>query len=170
MQYLMLHPSLRNASQCLSILGTELTVLGLGLLFIFPPAGAACFAMAAVVGAAQLGVDLLRRERGDRVGGRTLGWDAVGAIPFGGSEARGLRIGGEVVGATEHLLPGGAHELSHLVPGGGLAAHEAAGGHTLEKACRPRPGLPAQPACQRPEPDCSYPPSTTARLPKRAIS
>jgi hypothetical protein len=133
LQYLLLHPSLHNASECLSILGTELTVLGIGLLFICPPAGAACLAVAAVVSAAQLGVDVIRREQGERVGASTLGWDAIGAVPFGGSEARGLRVGSEAITAVEHLLPNGARDISHLVPGGGLAAHEAAGGHTLDR-------------------------------------
>ena len=36
-----LHPSLHNLSDCLGSLNAALTVLGLGLLFICPPAGAA---------------------------------------------------------------------------------------------------------------------------------
>ncbi|HEX8095544.1 WXG100 family type VII secretion target, partial [Jatrophihabitans sp.] len=47
-----LHPSLDNISDCLSSLNLALTVLGVGLLFICPPAGTACLAAATVLAAA----------------------------------------------------------------------------------------------------------------------
>ncbi|MDQ1745312.1 MAG: hypothetical protein QOE23_3651, partial [Pseudonocardiales bacterium] len=49
-----LHPSLGNLSSCFQALNVDLTVLGLGLLFICPAAGAACLAAATVLAAAQL--------------------------------------------------------------------------------------------------------------------
>jgi len=117
-EYALLHPSLRSISDCLAVLNTELSLLGLALLFVCPPAGAACFAVAAVLSLAQLAIDAHRRANGEHVSGTALGLEATGAIPMGGSAFRGLRAAEEVV---------------HLVPGGGLMAHEAAGGHTLAK-------------------------------------
>lgn len=114
-----LHPSLRNVSDCLSNLNTSLTVLGLGLLFICPPAGAACLTAATVLGSAQLAVDTARRAHGEHLSGAGLGLELAAAIPLGGSAFRGLRAADKVV---------------HLVPGGGLMAHEGLdGAHTLAK-------------------------------------
>lgn len=112
------HPTLRNISACLGELSTGLSVLGLGLLFIYPPAGAACLAAATVLAVAQLAVDSTRRAQGEDVSNASLGLGLAAAIPLGGNAVRGLRAADDVV---------------HLVPGGGLAAHEAAGGHTLSK-------------------------------------
>jgi hypothetical protein len=109
---------LRNISACLGELNAGLSVLGLGLLFIYPPAGAACLAAATVLAVAQLAVDSARRAHGEQVSNASLGFELAAAIPFGGSALRSLRVADDVV---------------HLVPGGGLAAHEAAGGHTLAK-------------------------------------
>ena len=113
-----LHPSLQNVSACLASLNTQLSVLGMGLLFICPAAGAACLAAATVLAAAQVAVDASRRARGEQVSGTSLGLELAAAIPFGGNAVRSLRAAEDVV---------------HLVPGGGLLAHEAAGGHTLAK-------------------------------------
>ncbi len=113
-----LHPSLHNISACLGELNVGLSVLGLGLLFICPPAGAACLAAATVLAVAQLAVDSTRRAHGEAVPATSLGFELAAAIPLGGNAMRSLRAADEVV---------------HLVPGGGLAAHEAAGGHTLAK-------------------------------------
>jgi uncharacterized protein YukE len=114
-----LHPSLHNLSSCLSTLNAGLTVLGLGLLFVCPAAGAACLAAATVLAVAQLAVDSARRERGEQVSAGSLGFDLAAAIPVGGNAVRGLR---------------GAAKVTHLVPGGGLMAHEGLeGGHTLAK-------------------------------------
>ncbi|MEO7261022.1 MAG: RNase A-like domain-containing protein [Jatrophihabitantaceae bacterium] len=113
-----LHPSLRNISACLGELNAGLSVLGLGLLFICPAAGAACLAAAAVLAVAQLAVDSTRRAQGEPVSNASLGLGLAAAIPLGGNALRGLRAADGVV---------------HLVPGGGLAVHEAAGGHTLGK-------------------------------------
>ncbi len=114
-----LHPSLRNLSSCLQALNVDLTVLGLGLLFICPAAGAACLAAATVLAAAQLAVDSARRERGEPVSAASLGLELAAAIPVGGNAVRGLRTTAKV---------------THLVPGGGLMAHEGLeGGHTLAK-------------------------------------
>ena len=113
------HPSLHAISDCLGALNVDLTVLGLGLLFIWPPAGAACLAAATVLAAARLAVDATRRAQGEQVSGGSLGMDLAAAIPLGGGAFRGLR-------AAENVV--------HLVPGGGLAAHEGLeGGHTLAK-------------------------------------
>jgi uncharacterized protein YukE len=113
-----LHPSLHNISACLGELNAGLSVLGLGLLFIYPPAGAACLAAATVLAVAQLAVDAARRAHGEQVSNASLGFELAAAIPVGGSALRSLKAADNVV---------------HLVPGGGLAAHEAAGGHTLAR-------------------------------------
>jgi hypothetical protein len=113
-----LHPSLHNISACLGELNVGLSVLGLGLMFICPPVGAACLAAATVLAVAQLAVDSTRRAHGESVSNASLGFELAAAIPLGGNAMRSLRAADDVV---------------HLVPGGGLAAHEAAGGHTLAK-------------------------------------
>ena len=113
------HPSLHTLSDCLGALNLDLTVLGLGLLFICPPAGTACLAAATVLAAARLAVDATRRAQGEQVSAGSLGMDLAAAIPIGGGAFRALRAAEDVV---------------HLVPGGGLAAHEGLeGGHTLAK-------------------------------------
>ena len=113
------HPSLHAVSDCLGALNVDLTVLGLALLFVCPPAGTACLAAATVLAAARLAVDATRRAQGEQVSGGSLGLELAAAVPIGGSVFRGLRAAEDVV---------------HLVPGGGLAAHEGLeGGHTLAK-------------------------------------
>jgi uncharacterized protein YukE len=112
-------PSLGNLSDCFGALNIDLTVLGLALLFICPPAGTACLVAATVVAAARVAVDSTRRARGEQVSAGSLGLELAAAIPVGGSAFRGLRA---------------AENVTHLVPGGGLAAHEGLeGGHTLAK-------------------------------------
>jgi hypothetical protein len=112
-------PSLANISDCLGALNIDLTVLGLGLLFICPPAGMACLAAATVLAVAQLAVDATRRAQGEQVSNTHLGLQLAAAVPIGGSAVRGLRAAGNI---------------THLVPGGGLMAHEGLeGGHTLAK-------------------------------------
>lgn len=114
-----LHPSLAHLSACLGELNVGLSVLGLGLLFICPPAGAACLAAATVLGAAQVAVDSTRRFNGEFVSNTSLGFELAAAIPLGGNAFRTLRAADDVV---------------HLVPGGGLMAHEGVdGAHTLAK-------------------------------------
>jgi len=113
------HPSLHNLSACFQALNVDLTVLGLGLLFICPAAGAACLAAATVLAAAQVAVDAARRARGEHVSAASLGLEMAAAIPLGGNAVRGLRT---------------ADHVTHLVPGGGLLAHEGLdGGHTIAK-------------------------------------
>jgi hypothetical protein len=115
----MLHPSLHAISTCLGELNTALTVLGLGLLFCFPPAAAACLATATVLAVAQLAVDSTRRAHGEAVPATSLGLELAAAIPLGGGAFRTLRA---------------AENVTHLVPGGGLLAHEGIdGAHTLAK-------------------------------------
>ncbi|HEY0167232.1 MAG TPA: RNase A-like domain-containing protein [Jatrophihabitans sp.] len=115
----MRHPSLHNISDCLSALTTDLTVLGLGLLLICPPAATACLAAATFLALTQLAVDATRRAHGEQVSNTDLGLGLAAAIPIGGAAVRGLRAADNVV---------------HLVPGGGLMAHEGLdGGHTLAK-------------------------------------
>jgi uncharacterized protein YukE len=112
-------PSLRNLSECFGASNVDLTVLGLALLFVCPPAGTACLVAATVVAAARVAVDSTRRARGEQVSAGSLGLELAAAIPVGGSAFRGLRAAEDVV---------------HLVPGGGLMAHEGIdGGHTLAK-------------------------------------
>ena len=114
-----LHPSLHTVSACLGELNAGLSVLGLGLLFICPPAAAACFAAATVLAVAQLAVDGARRARGESVSNASLGLEFAAAIPLGGNAFRALRA---------------AKDVTHLVPGGGLMAHEGVdGAHTLAK-------------------------------------
>jgi len=115
----MLHPSLGNLSACLGELNAGLSVLGLGLLFICPAVGAACLAAATVLAVAQLAVDSTRRAQGESVSDTSLGLELAAAIPLGGGALRSLRAADDVV---------------HLVPGGGLMAHEGVDrGHTLAK-------------------------------------
>jgi len=130
--YMLMHPTLKNASECLGILSTELSVIGFALLFICPPAGAACLTAATVAAAAQLATDVVRRTRGDHVSASTLGLDAMGALPVGGKAFTAGREIGQAAHALEEFAPG-VRTISRVVPGGGLATHEAAGGHTLEK-------------------------------------
>ena len=128
--YLVLHPSLANLSHALSTLGTELTVLGVALLFVCPPAAAVCMTVATVLSAAQLAVDATRRTRGEHVGMAVLGMDAFGALPIVG---RGAKEVEEVSKAVEELAPSERHVID-LVPGGGLQQHEGLdGGHVLLK-------------------------------------
>ena len=118
-EQVVLHPSLRNVSACLGELNAGLSVLGLGLLFICPPAGAACLAAATVLAVTQLAVDSTRRARGESVSNTNLGLELAAAIPLGGNAFRAVRAAEDVV---------------HLVPGGGLLAHEGVdGAHTLAK-------------------------------------
>jgi uncharacterized protein YukE len=114
-----LHPSLHNLSDCLGALNADLTVLGLALLFICPPVGTACLAAATLLAVTRLAVDSTRRARGEQVSAGSLGLELAAAIPMGGGAFRAARAAEDVV---------------HLVPGGGLAAHEGVeGGHTLAK-------------------------------------
>lgn len=118
------HPGLAGLSKTWSSLSNEFAVAGLVLLVVCPPAAGACFAAAAVMSAAQLATDLVRagkHQPGTGLG--QIGLDALGALPGG----RFVREGEQGVRAIE------AVRGSRLVPGGGLAAHEAAGGHTLLK-------------------------------------
>jgi hypothetical protein len=125
------HPGLAGLSRALGNLGSELAVAGLVLLVVCPPAAGACFTAAAVLSAAQLVTDSVRAGRhqpGAGVG--VLGLDALGALPGG----RLVREGEQGVAAVRALRAAGAQDgISRLVPGGGLAVHEAAGGHTLSK-------------------------------------
>jgi uncharacterized protein YukE len=116
--YVLAHPSLANLSHGLSILNTELSVLGLALLLICPPAAGICFTTAAALSLAQLGIDTDRRAHGEHLTTTTLALQAAAAIPIGGTAFRSLHAG---------------EDLIHLVPGGGLLTHETAGGHTLAK-------------------------------------
>jgi hypothetical protein len=121
------HPGLAGLSKTWSNLSNEFAVAGLVLLVVCPPAAGACFAAAAVMSAAELATDLVRagkHEPGTGIG--LIGLDALGALP-GGRFARAGEQGAKAVRAIE------AGHVSRLVPGGGLAAHEAAGGHTLLK-------------------------------------
>ena len=104
---------------------------------------------------AQLAVDATRRARGEQVSAGHLGLELAAAIPVGGSAVRGLRAAGDV---------------THLVPGGGLMAHEGLdGGHTLAKHVGKseeflRNRLATEPA-SRPRR-----PSTTDRWPRSAVA
>jgi Bacterial CdiA-CT RNAse A domain len=89
------------------------------LLFLCPPAATACLTAATVLAAAQVTVDTTRRARGEHLSAEYLGLEMAAAIPLGGNAVRGLR---------------GTRGVTHLVPGGGLMAHEGLdGGHTLAK-------------------------------------
>ncbi len=121
------HPGLAGLSKTWSNLSNEFAVAVLVLLVVCPPAAGACFAAAAVMSAAELATDLVRADRHESGAGIGLiGLDALGALP-GGRFARAGEQGVRAVRAVE------AGPVSRLVPGGGLAAHEAAGGHTLAK-------------------------------------
>ena len=108
-----LHPSLSNISACLGELNAGLSVLGLGLLFIYPPAGAACLAAATLLAVAQLAVDSARRAHGEQVSNASLGFELAAAIPLGGNALRSLRW---------------LTMSSTWCPAAGLAAHEGVEG------------------------------------------
>jgi uncharacterized protein YukE len=121
------HPGLAGLSKTWSNLSNEFAVAGLVLLVVCPPAAGACFAAAAVMSAAELATDLVRagkHQPGAGIG--LIGLDALGALP-GGRFAREGEQGVRAIRAFD------AARETRLVPGGGLAAHEAAGGHTLAK-------------------------------------
>lgn len=118
-EQLVRHPTLGNVSACLGELNAGLTVLGLGLLFVCPPVATVCLGAATVLAVAQAAVDGVRRADGEQVSPVALGLEVAAAIPIGGTAVRGLRA---------------ADNVTHLVPGGGLIAHEGLdGGHTLAK-------------------------------------
>jgi hypothetical protein len=125
---------LADLSQALGDLGQALTVAGLALALVCPPAAGAVWTTLAVVAVCQLAVDAARRERGEQVGLAGLGLEALAALP-GGRLAAGIHSAADASTAIERLAP----ELrsSRLVPGGGLAAHEGGSathrGHTLLK-------------------------------------
>ena len=124
---------LAGLSRTLSDLGQALTVAGLVLALVCPPAAGAVWAAVAVVAVCQLAVDAARRERGEHVGAAGLGWDALAALP-GGRWVAEFHSAAEASAAIERLAP----ELRsvRLVPGGGLKAHEGPvpqRGHTLLK-------------------------------------
>jgi len=124
---------LAGLSRVLGDVGQALTVAGLALALVCPPAAGAVWAAVAVVAVCQLAVDVARRERGEHVGMAGLGWDALAALP-GGRFMTGIHSAAEASAAIERLAP----ELrsSRLVPGGGLMAHEGTAthrGHTLLK-------------------------------------
>ncbi len=124
---------LAGLSRTLGDLGEALTVAGLALALVCPPAAGAVWATLAVVAVCQLAVDSARRERGEQVGLAGLGWEALAALP-GGRLVAEFHSAAEASAAIERLPP----ELrsSRLVPGGGLAAHEGTAthrGHTLLK-------------------------------------
>jgi hypothetical protein len=127
------HPGLAGLSKALGNLGSELAVAGLVLMAVCPPAAAACFTAAAVVSTAQLVTDSVRAGRHEPGAGiGLLGLDALGALP-GGRFAREGEQGVAAVRAAGALRRAGPQAISRLIPGGGLAAHEAAGGHTLAR-------------------------------------
>ncbi|HEU5270311.1 MAG TPA: RNase A-like domain-containing protein [Jatrophihabitans sp.] len=124
---------LAGLSRVLGDLGQALTVAGLVLALVCPPAAGAVWAAVAVLAVCQLAVDVTRREHGEHVGLAGLGWDALAALP-GGRLAAEAHSAAEASAAIERLAP----ELrsSRIVPGGGLKAHEGSAtyrGHTLLK-------------------------------------
>jgi hypothetical protein len=130
------HPDLASLSDALGSLATDLTVLGTVLLVVCPPAAGVCFTAAAVISAAKLGTDAVRAGRGDPgVGLKTLGADAIAALP-GGKAVTAGEDGARAVTTIESLAE--HQRTTRLVPGGGLGAHEAIKGnpemgHTLLK-------------------------------------
>ena len=132
----LLDPSAAKFSDALSVLGTELTVVGLGLLFVCPAAGAACLMAAAVLSAAQSAVDSYRRfgQQDQRVGNFDLAMDLLGALPVGGAAVRGGRaaaVAGRTArsAATGRVLERGA---TILVAAGRAGTRECHAGLTAE--------------------------------------
>jgi hypothetical protein len=160
---------LAGLSRTLSDLGQALTVAGLVLALVCPPAAGAVWAAVAVVAVCQLAVDAARRERGEHVGAAGLGWDALAALP-GGRWVTEFHSAAEASAAIERLAP----ELrsSRLVPGGGLRAHEGTvthRGHTLLKHVGKTPKQLAQRF--KTEPDVRWSSSfTDQRVAEAAIS
>ena len=153
--------SLADLSRALADLGQALTVAGVVLALVCPPAAGAVWAAVAVVAVCQLAIDTTRRQRGERVGLASLGWDAMAVLPVGRLAAQ-ARTAAEASEAIERLAP----ELrsSRIVPGGGLAAHEGTAtyrGHTLLKHVGKTPEELAQRF--RVEPDLRWSSSFTDR-------
>jgi hypothetical protein len=125
------HVQLADLSRELGQLADVLVAVGLVLSVVCPPAAGVVWAAVAVTAVAKLAVDGVRYQRGDSgVGGAELAWDVAGVLPVG----RGLRKVSEAERAgreIERLALG--ERVSRLVPGGGLAVHEAAGGHTIAR-------------------------------------
>jgi len=111
---LALQPSLRGLSDTLDTLATELTVLGIGLCFVFPPAGAAALTAATVLSAAKLGTDLTRQHHGEPVSNTDLALTALGAIPLGG---RALKTGEHLAEALPRVAETlGTRQLGRAAP------------------------------------------------------
>lgn len=131
-----INPSAATFSDALSVLGTELTVVGIGLLFVCPAAGAACLLAAAVLSAAQLGVDSYRRfaQHDRRVGNFDLAMDLLGALPVGGAAVRGGRAAAVAGRAARTTATGGVLErgASILIDAGRAGSRECHAGLIAE--------------------------------------
>jgi uncharacterized protein YukE len=119
--------TLQNISHALAEAGSALSMIGQALLPLCPQLAGAVLLAATVVAAAQLCVDLARRQRGENVPLLALATEAMAVLPGG-------RLAGRSATVVEHEVLGGEHTVTRLVPGGGLIAHEGINGsHTIAK-------------------------------------
>ena len=129
-------PSAAHFSQALSVLGNELTILGIGLLFVCPPAGAACLAAAAALSAVQLAVDCYRRfgQHDAKVSNVDLAMDAVGALPVAVASARAGKVAGEAAKAARVTRSGSILErgATIVIRAARAGARECRAGLTAE--------------------------------------
>jgi hypothetical protein len=140
--YLLLHPSLANLSNTLSILQLELTAVAIAFLFVFPPAAAVCFAAAAALSAVQFAVDLERRDRGQAVSNLDLGLSAIGAVPLIGrvaSEAEAVLRGVRPLEAAEKSVPIAGAWAARVASANGVEAVVGQAAHGVGARAADRP-------------------------------
>jgi hypothetical protein len=119
--------TLKNISHALAEVGSALSIIGQTLLPLCPQIAGAILLAATVVAAAQLCVDLARRQRGENVPLLALATEAMAVLPGG-------RFAGRAGKAVEREVLSGEQTVTRLVPGGGLMAHEGINGsHTIAK-------------------------------------
>jgi len=119
--------TLKNISHVLAEVGSALSIIGQALLPLCPQIAGAILLAATVVAAAQLCVDLARRQRGEDVPLLALATEAMAVLPGG-------RFAGGGAKALERGVLSGEPTVTRLVPGGGLMAHEGINGsHTIAK-------------------------------------
>jgi hypothetical protein len=119
--------TLKNISHVLAEVGSALSIIGQALLPLCPQIAGAILLAATVVAAAQLCVDLARRQRGEDVPLLALATEAMAVLPGG-------RFAGGGAKALERGVLSGERTVTRLVPGGGLMAHEGINGsHTIAK-------------------------------------
>jgi len=119
--------TLKDISHILAEVGSALSMIGQVLLPLCPQIAGAILLAATVIAAAQLCVDLARRQRGEDVTLFALAAEAMAVVPGGKFASSGAKV-------VEREVLAGEKTVTRLVPGGGLMAHEGINGsHTIRK-------------------------------------